>query len=108
MKIADLNVSDGSVESLISTVGRLVVKLIDWQECVWEIHFSDVIAFENLSVEGEDLSEIQVGNSDEFFDRVLERIDESLDKYNCVSFHSAWNHVPLLKVIARSWVVRSI
>ena len=108
MEITDLNISDGSVESLISTVGQLIVKLNDWQENVWEIHFSDVVAFENISVEGEDLSEIIISNSDEFLERILERVDESLDTYSCVSFHSAWNDVPLLKVISNSWVVKSI
>ena len=108
MDITDLSIADGEIKSLSSTAGRLVVELSDWQEKVWKITFCNVVAFESFSVEGEDLLEVRIHDSDEFLDRVCDREKDVLVSYRCISFYSGWDDTVLLKVIADSWDVQSI
>jgi hypothetical protein len=101
LELSNLVINDGAIKKMISKPGSLEVYFEDWQENTWSIVFEDVIAFESLGAEGEELSEIKVADTGEYKIKVLRLFpDESEAKCRIYSFVSAWSGLSVLQVLA--------
>lgn len=108
MKLGELNIADGSIQGIRSSSGSLVVHFRDWQEKEWLVTFRDVLAFQSLGAENEDIAEVKIVDEDDFLELVKgTEAEADLQNMQCTLFKSAWNEIPLLKVIASSCDVSS-
>ncbi len=55
MDVNEIAFSDGSIEAVSSNRSFCDVLFVDWRGVKWRLRFEDVLAIENLSIEGEDL-----------------------------------------------------
>lgn len=101
MKLNDLNLYDAQIIEIKSTTQNLKIILKDWREKEWLITFNEVLAIQNLSVEGEDISHINVLDADVFKSEVLDHFsDEDNQRYLSFNFYGVWSDKDLLKVVA--------
>jgi len=92
--------TDGTIQKIVSTPGKLSIDFIDWQEQRWTIFFEEAIAFQSIGAEGEEVSEIST--IDTSFINLIDpkELNESSKSY---SFISAWSSNPVLIVIASNF-----
>ncbi|WDH23153.1 hypothetical protein [Pseudomonas chlororaphis] len=94
------SVADGTVKKITSTPGILVVNFTDWKEQDWTITFENLIAFQSLGAEGEEISEIIESKKILIENINTEDIDDTTKSY---SFISAWSSTPVLVIVAKGY-----
>ena len=102
MKVEDLAIADGTVTSVCSEQGRLLIGFEDWQERRWAIEFTGVVAFENYGVEGVDLSHVSEDDDGKLRKRVSSITGEPICEAKCYTFVSGWGDQPLLRLLAEA------
>jgi hypothetical protein len=100
---ATLPLADSQVLGLASTVGELSVSLQDWQEQSFVITFIDVVGYEVIGVESEELSHGSVSTSDPLIEHMRTTAHADADGLWCFALWSAWNDAALLRVVARQY-----
>ena len=102
-ELSKLHTADGSIQGIESSTGSLIVHFLDCKETEWIISFKDVIAFQSIGAENEDLAAVEIVDKDDFLEQVKSAdSEEDLNDMQCALFRSAWSNTPLLKVIASS------
>ncbi|MGY3260676.1 hypothetical protein [Pseudomonas chlororaphis] len=96
------SVADGTVKKITSAPGILVVNFTDWKEQDGTITFENLIAFQSLGAEGEEISEIIESEKILLENIRIEDIGNTTKSY---SFISAWSSSPILIIIARAYKV---
>ena len=102
MRIEDVSIADGKVESVHTSMATSEVIFLDWQEVKWRLLFNDVLAVENLNIEGEELDRIEVSMDDPYIQRVRSLVDEPDATVALYGFFTPWKDEARLRVIAGS------
>ena len=94
------SVSDGTIQKITSHPGKLSIEFKDWKEEVWILKFEDLVAFQSIGAEGEEIAEISMQDSE-----LIKMIDKNyLEKESkSYSFLCAWHQKPVLTIIASSF-----
>lgn len=101
MLLGDIDISDGQVLEVQSTLSDLKIVFRDWREDVWSILFTEVLSFQSMSVEGQDLLSLEIVKEDEFKEKTMTYFqDEDSDRFLCYHFYDSWSDNALLKIIA--------
>jgi hypothetical protein len=69
------------------------------------VTFEDVVGVEGLGAIGVDLSHPGESTDDPMIQRACRQANESPDGYHCFSLFSAWTDEPILRIVARRFVV---
>lgn len=103
MLLRELQISDGQIKKIASGISNVNLVFKDWRNQEWLIAFRKILSIQNFSIEGQDLSHIEILSEDPFKEITMEYFpDESAESYRCYSFYGAWSEKPLLKIIAES------
>lgn len=108
MRIEDIAIADGKVESVQTSMMVTDVIFVDWQEIKWRLRFNDVLAIENLNIEGEELDRLEVLPNDAYVERVRGLVDEPDASVNLYGFFTPWKDEPRLRIIAGSCNVQAL
>ena len=108
MNLEDLAIADGSIEFMRSSNEDVAVVLADWQEKRWKLVFTNVLAVENINIEGEDLDRVVVAIDNDFVRRVRAIIKEPDADAMLYCFYTPWSEEPRLRVLAGSCRVESL
>lgn len=92
--------ADGTIQKITSTPGVLVVNFTDWKEQSWTIIFENLIAFQSIGAEGEEISEIIESEKILLKNINIEDIDGTIKSY---SFISARSSNPALIIVAKGY-----
>ncbi|UVE45925.1 hypothetical protein KS461_01170 [Pseudomonas chlororaphis] len=92
--------ADGTIQKITSTPRVLVVNFTDWKEQSWTIIFENLIAFQSIGAEGEEISEIIESEKILLENINIEDIDGATKSY---SFISAWSSNPALIIVAKDY-----
>ncbi|WP_414881169.1 hypothetical protein [Pseudomonas sp. IT-P2] len=96
----DFSITDGTIQKITSLPGKLSIDFKDWKEDSWTLIFENLIAFQSIGAEGEEIAEISMQKS-EFLEN-LDQDDLEQDSKS-YSFLCAWYQKPVLIVIASSF-----
>ena len=107
MQVQDIAIADGKIESIRTSATDAEVFFVDWRETKWQLTFVDVLAVENLNVEGEELDRLEVRNDDPYIDRVRSLVDEPDARVNAYLFFTPWKEEARLRVVARDCDVKA-
>jgi hypothetical protein len=107
MQVQELAIADGRVESVRTSTADAEIIFSDWQEAKWRLTFVDVLAIENLNIEGEELDRVEVRNDDVYIERIRRLVDEPDAIVNIYMFFTPWKDEPRLRVVARDCNVKS-
>lgn len=103
MLLRELPISDGQIKKIESSISNLNLVFNDWRNQEWLIVFRRILSIQNFSVEGQDLSHIEILSEDYFKEVTMKYFpDQNEEYYRCYSFYGAWSEKPLLKIIAES------
>jgi hypothetical protein len=102
---SELRVSDGRVTAIVIRRGEVLVHLQDWQERALAVTFEDVVGFEGLAAIDVDLSHAGESTHDPTIQRACREANESPEGYRCFCLFSAWTDEPILRIVARRFVV---
>lgn len=105
MKLSELKIEDGHFERISSSRDRIEAIFIDWQERTWLLRFPHALAFESISVEGEDIGELLVDSDDEWLSKIINTTEEDNTALNSFRFFSAWSGTCLLRVASEKCIV---
>lgn len=95
--------ADASIRRLIVEAAELRIDVLNWREIVDVYVFRDVLGFEGVDPNNEDLSHGEESASDPFLTRCCATAGEPTAEYRCFSFVSAWRGEVVLKIVARSF-----
>jgi hypothetical protein len=107
MDLQNFAFADGRIEAIHTSATNAEIDLIDWHGAKWRLTFVDVLAVENLNVEGEDLDRFEIRSSDPYIDRVRSLVDEPNAIVNIYLFFTPWKDEPRLRIVARDCEVSS-
>ncbi|MCA8985129.1 MAG: hypothetical protein KDA76_15320 [Planctomycetaceae bacterium] len=107
MKLQDIAIADGKIESVRTSITEAEINFVDWREAKWSFTFVDVLAVENLNVEGEELDRLEVRKDDPYIERVRAIVDEPNATVNVYLFFTPWKDEPRLRVVAKDCNVNS-
>lgn len=108
MQVQDLAIADGQIESIQTSSANVEVFLTDWQERRWRLTFVDVLAIENLSVEGADLDQLEIHDHDPYIEHIRALLDAPNEEVKLYLFYTAWIDPPRLRVVARDCQVKAV
>ncbi len=101
MLLNDFHISDGKILKIESNVLDLKLTFKDWKGKKWLIIFNEVLSIQAMSIEDEDLSHVQIFESDVFKKTTMEYFpDEREDRFQSYNFYGAWSENALLKIVA--------
>jgi len=94
------SVSDGTIQKITSHPGKLYIEFKDWKEEVWILTFEDLVAFQSIGAEGEEIAEISMQESE-----LINMIDKNdlEEQSKSYSFLCAWHQKPVLTIIASNF-----
>ncbi|AZS49736.1 hypothetical protein DM558_02595 [Entomomonas moraniae] len=101
-----LSISDGQIRKINNSSDTLIVEFVDWQEKSWEIIFQEVLAYQNIGAENEDLADL-IELPETNLSKYMKEIELDEQKIN-FCFISAWTNFPILIILADSYIVREI
>lgn len=102
MLLSELQISDGQILKVESSLSSLNLVFKDWKDQEWSIIFRNPLAIQSFSIEGEELSHIEILSKDVFKDATMEFFSDEKEEYFwCFSFYGVWCERPLLKIIAK-------
>jgi len=81
---------------------------VDWNDVKWRFTFTDVLAVENLNIEGEELDRLEIVENDQYGLRVRSLVDEPDAKVNIYMFFTPWKDEPRLRVVAGGCIVSGV
>ena len=97
--------SDGTISTITSRLGVVVVDFVDWQEKNWSLIFNNAIAYKSISAEGEEISALRQ-LSDTEFSREVKSAGEGTASSYC--FVSAWSEQVVLTIVAEGYIASII
>jgi hypothetical protein len=100
MKLDRVPLSDGVIESVITTKNDTRVALVDWKGNKWLLRFIGVLAVVDFNVEGEDIDGVMISSNGEFMDEARRVTNEPSSKLFCFGFFDAWTEKPRLRIVA--------
>jgi hypothetical protein len=103
---ADYRVDDGYIQKLCIVDGNAQVYLLNWREEREIIIFQDVIGLEAYSFTNTSLSHVAEISSDSLLERSTSIEGIQPTEFRCYAFFSAWTNLPILKIVARSFIVK--
>jgi hypothetical protein len=98
----DLPIADGKIQFVRTSLQNAEIGFTDWQDVKWLLRFYDVLAVENLNIEGEELDRLEITSGGGFIDRARELVDEPDAAVNCFAFFTPWKEQARLRVVAGS------
>jgi|GEM_PF-2558007 len=108
MNIEEIAFADGMVKSVSTCRNHCEIFFLDWREVTWRLRFENVLAVENLNIEGEDIHRLEIGYQEAYVARVRRLVDEPDEEMNVYNFYSAWQDEPRLRIVASSCTVSSV
>jgi hypothetical protein len=108
MEVQEIAIADGKVESVRTTLMDTEVIFVDWQEVKWRMTFTNVLAVENLNIEGEELDRLEVVTNDDYVVRVRDLVDEPNAPVSDYMFFTPWKNKPRLRVVAGRCIVETV
>jgi hypothetical protein len=103
MLLNEMNISDGKIISFNASLQGLKLFIQDWEEQRWLIIFKEVLSFQSMSAEYEELSHLDIVVEDNFKKYTMEYFDDENPRdYLCFNFYGAWSDRALLKIIAKN------
>lgn len=108
MQLQNIAIADGKVESVRTSMTDAEIIFVDWSDVKWKFTFIEVLAVENLNIEGEELDRLEVSENGQYVERVRSLVDELEAKVNLYMFFTPWKDEPRLRVVAGGCVVTSV
>lgn len=106
MNANELAVADAKIEWVRTSLENAEVGFIDWRDKRSILVFGDVVAVENLNIEGEELDRLETNSSNAFVTRARELADEPDASLTCYDFFVPWKDEPRLRIVCGSFSVR--